>query len=72
MDTTAITVKGLSKKYTLYPHSTHRLLDFFGFRPGMLHRQSNEYWALRDLTFGVMKGSTVESSDGMARARARC
>ncbi|HLG31305.1 MAG TPA: ABC transporter ATP-binding protein [Candidatus Brocadiales bacterium] len=57
---TAIAVKNVSKKYPIYEKPLHRLQEAFvknilGKR-GKYHK---EFWALRDMSFDVKKGSIV-------------
>lgn len=55
----AISVRGLSKMYKLYRSSPLKLLDFWGLRIGGADRYFEEFWALRELTFDIARGSTV-------------
>jgi ABC-type polysaccharide/polyol phosphate transport system ATPase subunit len=59
MSDAVIAVRDLSKMYKLYRRSPYRLLDFLGLRIGSGNRYFDEYWALRDLTFDILPGSTV-------------
>ncbi len=59
MDNTAISVRGLSKMYKLYRSRPFRLMDFLGLRIGNAARYFEEFWALRDVTFDIARGSTV-------------
>lgn len=59
MDNTAISVKGLSKRYKLYRSRPFRLLDFLGLRIGKEDRYFEEFWALQDVTLDIAQGSTV-------------
>jgi ABC-type polysaccharide/polyol phosphate transport system ATPase subunit len=59
MDNTAISVRGLSKMYKLYRSRPFRLLDFLGLRLGKADRYFEEFWALQDVSFDIVRGSTV-------------
>jgi len=59
MEHAAITVRGLSKRYKLYRSRPARLLDFLGLRIGDDERYFEEFWALRDVSFDIVRGSTV-------------
>jgi ABC-type polysaccharide/polyol phosphate transport system ATPase subunit len=51
-----IDARGLSKKFLVYRHAHHRLLQRFIFGGRKLYR---EFWALRDVDFRVRRGETV-------------
>ena len=59
MDNTAISVRHLSKMYKLYRSRPFRLLDFMGLRLGKADRYFEEFWALQDVSFDIVRGSTV-------------
>lgn len=45
--------------YKLYRDGPRRLLDFFGLRIGKAERYYEEFWALKDITLDITRGSTV-------------
>ncbi|MFY3605390.1 ABC transporter ATP-binding protein [Achromobacter xylosoxidans] len=55
-DSLAISVKNLSKCFHLYDKPRDRLLQMCSFGRRQYYR---EFWALRDLSFDVMRGETV-------------
>ncbi|HHT9125896.1 MAG TPA: ABC transporter ATP-binding protein [Candidatus Brocadiia bacterium] len=56
---TAIAVKNVSKKYPIYEKPLHRLQEAFVKNIfGRRKRFHKEFWALRDVSFDVEKGST--------------
>ena len=59
MGHTAISVRGLSKMYKLYRSRPLRLLDFLGLRLSKGDRYFEEFWALQDVSFDIVRGSTV-------------
>ncbi len=59
MNQVAISVRGLSKMYKLHRSGPRRLLDFFGLRLGRADRYYEEFWALKDVTLDIQRGSTV-------------
>ena len=59
MENTAVSVRGLSKMYKLYRSRPFRLLDFLGLRLGKADRYFEEFWALQDVSFDIVRGSTV-------------
>ncbi|MGH2398197.1 MAG: ABC transporter ATP-binding protein, partial [bacterium] len=46
-------------KYKLYRSAPSRLVDFFGLRIGNADRYFEEFWALKDVTLDIARGSTV-------------
>jgi lipopolysaccharide transport system ATP-binding protein len=52
----AIDVQGVSKAYRIYAHPRHRLFEALSRGRRRYHR---DFWALRDVTFQVSRGSTV-------------
>lgn len=58
-DNTAISVRDVSKMYKLYRSRPFRLLDFMGLRLGKADRYFEEFWALQDVSFDIVRGSTV-------------
>ncbi len=54
-DPSAITARGLSKAYRIYDKPIHRALDLL--IPGS--KRHREFWALRNVTLDIPKGSTV-------------
>lgn len=59
MSDVPISVKSLSKMYKLYRSRSYRLLDFFGLRFAYTNRYFEEYWALKDVTLEIARGTTV-------------
>jgi len=59
MENTAVSVRGLSKMYKLYRSRPFRLLDFLGLRLGKADRYFEAFWALQDVSFDIVRGSTV-------------
>lgn len=45
--------------YKLYRSAPSRLVDFFGFRIGSADRYFEEFWALKDVTLDIARGSTI-------------
>ncbi len=57
---TAIAVKNISKKYPIYEKPLHRLQEAFVKNIlGKREKYHKEFWALRDMSFDVEKGSIV-------------
>lgn len=52
----AISVKNVSKKYRLYNSNFTRIKELLLFNLKRLHR---EFWALKDISFDIQKGSTI-------------
>lgn len=59
MNQVAISVRDLSKTYKLYRSAPYRLLDFFGIRIARAERCFEEFWALKDVTVDIVRGTTV-------------
>ena len=55
----AIATKGLSKSYKLYGSRSWQLLDFLGMPIGNRARRYEEFWAVRDVTLNIPKGTTL-------------
>lgn len=56
MEATAISVKGISKKFRLFNSPQERFLEAFHPFNKKYHK---EFWALRDVSFDIPKGKTV-------------
>lgn len=55
----AVTVAGLSKMYKLYRGRSLQLLEFLGLRVGDKARYYDEFWALRDVSLTIGRGTTL-------------
>ncbi|WP_447601875.1 ABC transporter ATP-binding protein [Nitrospira sp. Nam80] len=55
----AIVTKGLSKRYKLYEGRSGQLLDFLGMPVGKESQRYKEFWAIRDVTLNIAKGTTL-------------
>jgi lipopolysaccharide transport system ATP-binding protein len=55
----ALSLNNVSKKYLLYKRGRYRFFDLFGFPFGDPSRYREEFWALRNVTLSVGRGSTV-------------
>jgi ABC-2 type transport system ATP-binding protein len=54
--TPAISLKGISKRYRIYPRQRHRLVEALSF--GRIER-GHDFWALRNVDLDVERGSTL-------------
>ena len=54
MSASAISVRDLSKKFRVYPHPSDLVKDVL-----RLPSRANDYWALRDINFDLLKGEVV-------------
>jgi lipopolysaccharide transport system ATP-binding protein len=55
----AITLTGVSKMYKLYRRRSARLRDFLGWMPVRPGRDFAEFWALRDISLEIDRGTTL-------------
>jgi len=64
-ETAAIRVRGLGKRFDIYPSDRARVLEFFGNR-----KRHREFWALKDVTFDVPRGTSfgVIGSNGAGKS----
>ena len=57
MDTAAISVRGIGKRYDLFERNLDRVKHWLGWGGG--ERKARAFWALRDVKFDVMPGDAV-------------
>ena len=54
MDSAAISVRGVGKRYDLFERNLDRVKHWFGGE-----RRAREFWALKDVKFDVMPGDAI-------------
>lgn len=59
MPDNVLTASGVSKVYRLYRSRPSKLMDFFGIPLNGAMANFEEYWALKNLTLDIARGSTV-------------
>lgn len=55
--TSAITLKGIGKRYKIYPSRQEQLKEILGF--GKKEKRSHDFWALQDVNLEVERGTTL-------------